>query len=210
LISLKGSVVNNEKKVVALLKKNGGSMEEMKVWKTLGFDRESFGWRMVRKMEAKGVIEKRTHGKKNILVLVGSRLSVVGAGGSVKVDLNKRERRMVAILKKNGGEMLDVGLEVRMKDSDDVIKGLVKKGVVFRWGAKKRNVCLKAMLNEEEVVLVGILKENDGRMMWRDLVRKSGYSGKGFHRVLDKLEMKGVILRRKVGRSLEVLVVGKR
>jgi len=83
-----------------------------------------------------------------------------------------------------------------------VIKSLIRKGVVFRWGAKKKNICLKEMLSEHEEKLIGILRENDGRMMWRELVKKSGYCGKGFHRVLNKLEMKGVIVRKKVGRSV--------
>ena len=62
-------VVKNEKKVVKLLKKNGGVMGQSAVADELGFDRESFSWRMVRKLEAKGVVWVRTHGKKNLLVL---------------------------------------------------------------------------------------------------------------------------------------------
>ena len=200
LICLKGSVVKNEKKVVKLLKANGGRMGQFEAGERLGYDEESFGWRMVRKLEAKGVIEVRTHGKKNYLVLVSSDKKV-----SKKVKLSKSEERLVKILKKAGGEMLDTGLGVRMKDADSVIKSLIGKGVVFRWGAKKRNVCLKEMLNEEEEKLIKILKDSDGKMMWRELVKKSGYCGKGFHRVLDKLEVKGRIIRRKVGRSLEVV-----
>jgi len=209
LICLKGAVVKNEKKVVKLLKANGGVMGQWDVAKKLGFDRESFGWRMVRKLEAKGVVEVRTKGKKNYLVLVNSknRGSGVRGSGVSGVELNKSEERLVKILRKSGGEMLDVGLEVRMKDSDGLIKSLIKKGVVFRWGAKKRNVCLRDVLSESEKKIVEIVNENDGKMMWRDLVKKSGYCGKGFHRVLDKLEMKGKIIRKKVGRSLEVCVV---
>ena len=77
---------------------------------------------------------------------------------------------------------------------------------MFRWGAKKKNVCLRDMLSKNEERLVKIVKDNGGRMMWPELVKKSKYCGKGFHRVLDKLEMKGKIFRRKVGRSLEVVV----
>lgn len=211
LICLKKSVVKNEKKVVKLLKANGGRMGQFEAGEKLGYDRESFGWRMVRKLEAKGVVEVRTHGKKNFLVLVNGKnlatdyTDLHGYDGEGKVELSKREERLVKILKKSGGEMLDRNLAVRMRDSDKIIRSLIKKGIVFRWGHKKRNVCLKEMLNEEEEKLIKILKDSDGKMMWRELVKKSGYCGKGFHRVLDKLEVKGRIIRRKVGRSLEVV-----
>lgn len=189
---------------------------------------------MVRKMEAKGVLYRRTRGKRNLLVLRnaslekrlrardtdcgpretasprdgGKVLGSVGGSGSVEgVKLSKRERRLVLILRKSGGEMRDVSLEVRMANSEDVIESLIKKGEVFRWGAKRRNVCLVGYKNEMEERLVGLLRDNGGRMMWRDLVLKMGYCGKGFSRVLDKLERKGLIERRKVGRSLEVIVV---
>jgi len=113
---------------------------------------------------------------------------------------------MVKILRKSGGEMLDRNLALRVRGASKIIKSLIKKGVVFRWGAKKRNVCLKDVLSKDEEKIVRIVKDAGGKMMWTDLVKKSGYSGKGFHRVLDKLEMKGKIFRRKVGRSLEVVV----
>ena len=103
--------------------------------------------------------------------------------------------------------MLDRNLALRVRGARSVIASLIKKGVVFRWGAKRRNVCLKDVLSKDEERLVGILKGNDGKMMWRDLVKKSKYNGKGFHRVLDKLEVKGKIIRRRVGRSVEIVLV---
>ncbi|MBT7102386.1 hypothetical protein HN935_02645 [archaeon] len=213
LICLKGAVVKSEKRVVKLLKKNGGMMGQLEAGRALGYDRESFGWRMVRKLEEKGVLWVRVEGKKNYLVLTGEgrfrelRSRIQGASGpSAVAKLDKSEDRMVKILRKSGGEMLDRNLALRVRGASKIIKSLIKKGVVFRWGAKKRNVCLKDVLSKDEEKIVRIVKDAGGKMMWTDLVKKSGYSGKGFHRVLDKLEMKGKIFRRKVGRSLEVVV----
>ena len=220
LICLKGAVVKNEKRVVKLLKKNGGMMGQAEIVEELGLDKESFYWRMVRKLEEKGVVWVRVEGKRNFLVLsnlkekgnLGElRSHILGAragpGAVSSVKLSKSEERVVKILRKSGGEMLDRNLALRSRDANKIIESLIKKGVVFRWGAKRRNICLKDVLNEEEKRLIKILKGNDGKMMWKDLVKKSGYCGKGFHRVLDKLEMKGRIFRRKVGRSVSVEIL---
>ncbi len=213
LICLKGAVVKNEKKVVKLLKKNGGIMAEAEVARRLGFDKESFYWRMVRKLEEKGVVWVKVEGKRNFLVLGEGNIvhglhglrGYEGRGAAAKLD--KSEERLVKILRKSGGEMLDRNLALRVRDARGIISGLIRKGVVFRWGAKKKNVCLKDMLSKDEERLVRIVKENDGRMMWRELVKKMKYCGKGFHRVLDKLEIKGFIVRRKVGRSVEIILI---
>jgi len=215
LIALKGSYNETEGRVVDLLKKNGGVMRQSAAWKKLGVDEESFYWRTLRKMEAKKILYRRTKGKRNFVVLVESKMEDGRwkMGGKVlgvkKKVLNKREEEMVLILEKAGSEMLDRNLGLRMMDSKKVIESLIKKKIVFRWGAKKRNICLVEMLNEHEEILVRILGEAGGSLMWRDFVLKSGYCGKGFCRVLDKLEMKGRIMRRKVGRSLRVELVGK-
>lgn len=214
LICLKRVSVKREKKVVKLLRKNGAMLEEEVALK-LKFTKEYFYHRVVRKLEEKGIVYRRTRGKSNLLVLVGKKDRISSAargtpskvGTSKKVPLSSGEVRLVKILRKNGGEMLDRGIVLRMRDGGDVIDSLIRKGVVFRWGTSKKNVCLKGFLNEREEGVVKVLRDSGGEMLWRDLVKGSGYCGNNFYLVLDKLEMKGFIIRRKKGRDFEIVLV---
>ncbi len=196
LICLKGNVVKREKDVLKLLKKNGGMMAAADVALKLGFAKDYFYRYVVEKMKDKGVVYVRRKGSENFLVLENS---VVGGRsvGVSDVKLSNGEERLVKILRRSGGEMMDVGLALRTREADKIIKSLVKKGVVFRWGLKKTKVCLKDILSEKEERIVGILRDNDGEMFLRDLI-KSGFNKVSLWRILNKLEVRGRIIRKKI------------
>ncbi len=61
-------------------------------------------------------------------------------------------------------------------------------------------------LSEEERKVVGLIAEEEGAMFQNDLVEKSGFSRAKVTRILDKLEGKGLVVRRRRGMTNMVIL----
>ncbi|MDN5358228.1 MAG: hypothetical protein PWP76_71 [Candidatus Diapherotrites archaeon] len=63
-----------------------------------------------------------------------------------------------------------------------------------------------AKLGEDEKAIVDLLKENEGVMFQSDIVEKTGFSKSKVSRILDKLEARGFVERRRRGMTNVVLL----
>lgn len=86
------------------------------------------------------------------------------------------------------------------EEKEIVIKKIKEKVEV------KRKPLDYSKLDKEEKILVKIIEENDGSIFQADLVEKSGFSKVKVTRILDKLEGKQIIERKRRGMTNVVLL----
>ena len=74
-----------------------------------------------------------------------------------------------------------------------------QKEEVMQEGMQKKKIHIPENLDEEEKKIIEILNSREGSVYQSDLIKETGFSKVKITRVLDKLESKGIIERRRRG-----------